>query len=630
VAVITTQDNVRLSLCSPADALRNLLSARAMACGRLNVGRRDVCDADNRRSVSVSDMRFFVLMLFASNAIAAEAAISQPVFIPSPGISSAGPFVAESDSGFLVAWDERSPGAITTESAVVKVRTFREDGTARQPGEVFVAEGFGAHPTWTGNEYVVAYAKPQFVRPIGPRAIAAITRVSEESRVLGKELILAYGSSGVVLGLACDGQTCRALLSVDGRYISVVFDPAGGVLQTIDVSTNAKAVRTFAPFSEICGEAIGSIAINRLGSMVAWIDGYQVRSLFTQSGQLPDCSHGDVISVVAAPQSDASAAVDDQGLLLAWSERDRIFLGGEAVGDLYASSPRLSVAGAQTLFVRVEHGHLLASRLAARIAQQPLIDVADRVSHADDRVGPDQIGEPAISTDGREWLVAWATYDQQVRIACITANGDVMPPGGTAILPSSFKQREPSVAWDGSAFRVVWVEEAEEEGVRDVHITTRLVDRSGLPIGRESSFGVVHPQESAFSLSSVSLGCATDACLVVWMHGIESTFSGASVRSDGSHGIEKGLFASNLRDPAVVRPRDSGDFEVWHDKQWHVVSPDGDVISSTTWNANDIIVYDVIAGGAGPIILYARSVEDDQLGDSFRLFLLLPKRRAVR
>jgi hypothetical protein len=61
-----------------------------------------------------------------------------------------------------------------------------------------------------------------------------------------------------------------------------------------------------------------------------------------------------------------------------------------------------------------------------------------------------------------------------------------------------------------------------------------------------------------------------------------------------------------------------------------VVSPDGDVISSTTWNANDVIVYDVIAAGMGSIVLYARSVEDDQLGDSFRLFLLLPKRLAVR
>lgn len=565
-------------------------------------------------------MRLFVLMLFTCNAIAAESPISQPVFIPSPGVSSAAPFVVENDGGFLVAWDERTPGAIAPVDAVVKVRTFHEDGTARQPGEVFIAQGFGAHPTWTGNEYVVAYAKPQFVRPIGPRAIAGMTRVSEEGRVLGKELILAYGSSGFVLGLACDRQTCRALLSVDGRNVSVVFDPAGGVIQTTDVTTNGKVVRTFASINsgEICGRGIGSIAINRLGSMVAWIDGDQVRSLFTQSGELPDCSHGDVISVVAAPQSDASAAVDDQGLLLAWSERGRIFLNGEAVGNLYADSPRLSVAGAQTLFIRVKEGHLLASRLAARIAQPPLIEVADRVS------------QPAIGTDGREWLVAWATYDQQVRIASITANGDVMPPGGTAILPSSFKQREPSVAWDGSVFRVAWIEEAEEDGVRDVRITTRLVDRSGLPIGRESSFGVVHPQPSFLSLSSVSLGCTTGACLVVWMHGLERTFSGAGVRSDGTHDIEKSLFASELTQPAVVHPRDGGGFEVWHDGRRHVVSPDGDVISSSTWNANDIIVYDVITGSMGPIVLYARSVEADQLGDSFRLFLLLPKRRAVR
>lgn len=85
-----------------------------------------------------------------------------------------------------------------------------------------------------------------------------------------------------------------------------------------------------------------------------------------------------------------------------------------------------------------------------------------------------------------------------------------------------------------------------------------------------------------------------------------------------------------------VAASDSGFLTAWdevstgHDGRRHVVSPDGDVISSTTWSTNDVIVYDVITGGAGPIILYARSVEDDQLGDSFRLFLLLPKRRAGR
>jgi hypothetical protein len=114
------------------------------------------------------------------------------------------------------------------------------------------------------------------------------------------------------------------------------------------------------------------------------------------------------------------------------------------------------------------------------------------------------------------------------------------------------------------------------------------------------------------------------------MHGLERTFSGASVRSDGTHGIEKNLFASELTQPAVVLPRGSGDFEVWHDGRRHVVSLGGDVISSTTWSANDVIVYNVIGEGATATVLYARSVEQEQLGGSFRLFLFLPKLRAVR
>jgi len=568
-------------------------------------------------------MRFFVLMLFACGAIAEEIPVSQPVFIPSPGVESALPVVAASDGGFLVAWDEGIPGAITTEGSVVKLRTFHEDGTPWQPGEVFIANGFAAVvAAWTGSEYVVAYAKPQYGRPNFVTPIAAMTRVSEEGRVLGKELILAYGSSGGVIGLVCDRQHCLATLSLLGCPTLVLLDPASGVLQTTEPSpcgfghsSVPLTARTGAGFEKSKG-GIAPLDANRLGSMAAWVDGSQVYAAFAPTGEVPERSRGEIISVVAAPQSDGSAVVDGQGLLLAWSERGQIFLGGEAVRDLYASSPRLSVAGGQTLLVRVAQGHLIASRLAARVAQPPLIEVADRVLQL------------AISTDGREWLVAWATYDQRVRIACITANGDLLPPGGTAILPSSFQQREPSVAWDGSAFRVAWIEEAEEDGVRDVRITTRLVDRRGLPIGPESSFGVEHPPPSFLSLSSVSLGCRTGVCLVVWMH--ERTFSGASVRSDGTHGIEKSLFVSNLTQPAVVLPRDSGDFEVWHDGRWHVVSPGGDVISSTTWSANDIIVYNVIGGGATPIVLYGRSVENDQLGDSFRLFLLLSKRRAVR
>ena len=567
-------------------------------------------------------MRFFVLMLFACSAIAAETPVSQAVFIPSPGVSAASPSVVVSDGGFLVAWDERSPGAATTESAVVKVRTFREDGTPKQPAEVFLANGFGAHPAWTGREYVVAYAKPQYGHLPKGGPIAAVTRVSEEGRVLGNELVLASASYGFVLALTCNGTHCRALLSLNGVATFILFDADGGVLQTTAVSTPGlgdvtEPGRTLL-VSENCGGASASIASNRLGSMAAWIDGYQVRSLFTQRGASPDCSHGAVISIVAAPQSDASAVVDGQGLLVAWRERSRILLGGETVGDPDASSPRLSVARAQTLLVRFEKSRILASRLAARIAQPPLIQVADRG------------GQPAVSTDGREWLVAWATFDQQVRIACITANGDVLIPGGTPILPSSFRQSEPAVAWDGHAFRVAWIEEAEEAGVRHVRITSRLVDRSGLPIGPESSFGDDHPHPSSLSLSSVSLGCTATACLVVWMRGLERTFIGASVRSDGTHGIEKTLFASALTHPAIVRPHDDGAFEVWHDGRWHVVSSDGDVISSATWNANDIIVYGVMGEGATAIVLFARSVEAQQLGASFRLFLLLPKRQAVR
>jgi|GEM_PF-5075242 len=548
-------------------------------------------------------------MLLGSSAIAAEIPVSQPVFIPSPGVVSARPVVTGSDVGFLIAWDEGIPGVLTTEASVVKVRTFREDGTSRQAGEVFIARGFGAQAAaWSGSEYVVAYAKPQFVRPFGFRPIAAMTRVSADGRALGKELILASGSSGVVYGLGCDRQQCVATLNVDGRLTLVAFDPTGGVLHTSGVSTrgisNLSVPRTTAAY--------------RLGSMSVWLEDSQVRAVFVPSGESPDRSRGEIISVVAAPQSDGAAVIDGQGLLLAWSERRRVFMGGDAVGDLDASSPRLSVAGSQTLFVRVEQGHLLASRLVARAAQPPPIEVADRA------------GQPAISTDGHEWLVAWATYDQQVRIASITANGDVLPPGGVAILPSAFQQREPSVAWDGSAFRVAWIEEAEENGVRRVRVTSRLADRSGVPIGQQLSFGDEHPQPSSLSLRSVSLGCRAGACLIVWMHGLQRTFSAASVRSDGALGVEKNLFASDLTQPAVVLPRESGGFEVWHDGRRHAVSPEGDVISSMTWSANDLIVYNVIGEGATAIVLYARSVERDLLGGSLRLFLFLPKLRAVR
>jgi hypothetical protein len=114
------------------------------------------------------------------------------------------------------------------------------------------------------------------------------------------------------------------------------------------------------------------------------------------------------------------------------------------------------------------------------------------------------------------------------------------------------------------------------------------------------------------------------------MHGLERTFSGARVRSDGTLGIEKNLFASERTQPAVVVPHDSGDFEVWHDGRRHLVSRDGDVISSTRWSPNDIIVYNVIGEGATATVLYARSVEPEQLGGSFRLFLFVPKLRAVR
>ena len=195
-------------------------------------------DAGDCRAVSVSGVRFFVLVLFACNVIAAEVPVSQPVFIPSPRFTLARPFVAASDSGFLTAWDEVSTGdATTTETAVVKIRTFHEDGRPRQSGEVLVANGAGAQAAWNGSEYVVAYAKPQYRRAYSVMPIAAVTRVSEDGRVIGNELTLANGSYGTLLGLACDRDHCLVLLNLDFRETLILFDPAGGVLQTADVST---------------------------------------------------------------------------------------------------------------------------------------------------------------------------------------------------------------------------------------------------------------------------------------------------------------------------------------------------------------------------------------------------------
>lgn len=151
--------------------------------------------------------------------------------------------------------------------------------------------------------------------------------------------------------------------------------------------------------------------------------------------------------------------------------------------------------------------------------------------------------EPAVASDGRDYLVVWrdarngSTTDTDIYAARVTASGRLLDPDGNPLCTAVHSQGAPSVAFDGIRHLVVW-EDARRGTSLDIY-GARIDPGTGLVFPTDvGGFSVaVAPGDQR----TPSVACSRTQCLVAFI---------------GDRGGDGDLFASRVTAAGTVLDRD--------------------------------------------------------------------------
>ncbi|MEA2239315.1 MAG: hypothetical protein QOC81_4039 [Thermoanaerobaculia bacterium] len=349
----------------------------------------------------------------------------------------------------------------------------------------------------------------------------------------------------------------------------------------------------------------------------AWIEkGVDVRTNRNLS-----LAGGDVASVSAAAQSDAATVATATGSIVAWFESGALRIGGldrdgsrraDHVIDAAAEPhhPVLATAGGQTLLVYVDGsafgvGTVRALRLDADGQQ---LAPAFTLGHG---------AAPSVSTDGRDWLVAWQSPDDtkirpQVVAARVTANGDAT--AEVLVFENDATQYKPVAAWSGAGYLITWVEgEAAASGTH-YRAMTQLLDRNGARIADALT---LIGEANGDPYYAPSIACGPASCLATWYGNGVGTF-GAVLAPDGTRPSQNRLLLPLLSlSNRVIAPGIDGTFRLVLDNRCIFIDADGAPLADITWLSGLPVVAGIVDGR----IVYSRvTAPEELLGGASRLF----------
>jgi fibulin 1/2 len=236
---------------------------------------------------------------------------------------------------------------------------------------------------------------------------------------------------------------------------------------------------------------------------------------------------------------------------------------------------------------------------------------------------------PTVASNGTDFLVTWDDHRlgaYNIYGARVLANGTVVDPGGFAIDEAANDRFRPAVAWDGSAYVVVW-DDRRSDAMGEIY--TRRVDASGTPLGTDAV-----PVSTASTTGAFEpwVACAAASCLAVWydyragnpgVYGARLT-AGAVDPPDGFV-ISGGAFDHFL--PKVAS--DGANYlTVWYDHRdgnhFHIVGSEvlangtvqqpAGIAISTTGTANDELEPTIAWGGASYLVAWEQDVSFDLAG----------------
>jgi hypothetical protein len=405
-----------------------------------------------------------------------------------------------------------------------------------------------------------------------------------------------------------DDATIRSLVWRESSWLATYDQPASGCTVRFGAGV--------AP-STICSSTARQLFVG--ADDAAWIEqGVEVRTSRDLS-----LTGGDLASTSATTQSDAAVVATRTGSIVAWFEAGAMWIGGfardgsrRAERTIAAAAephhPVLATADGQTLLVYVD-GNISGSGTVRGLRLdgdgQPLAP-AFTLGHG---------AAPSVSSDGREWLVAWQSSDgtkerPNVLTARVTANGD--PTTEVLLFANDAAQWYPLVAWSGSGYLIEWAEGESTPSGPHSRIMTQLVDRNGSRIANELT--VV--DETTVVFNTASIACGPTSCLTTWTGtGVYGIF-GALLGGDGTRRSENHLL-SRLTDPArhasSIAPASDGTFRLAHDNHYVFVDKAGAPLADVTWLSSLAEVAGLVDGR----VVYTRGTGPEELfGSVKRLF----------
>ena len=444
----------------------------------------------------------------------------------------------------------------------------------------------------------------------------------------GEAKIEAHGDRMAVV-LHTRTGTLAEELDGDARVVVSVALPPDALIRSL-VWRESSWVAAYERSSEGCTVRFGSGVVTETecsatarqpfagADRAAWIE----KSVEVRTSRGLSLSGGDVASISAAAQSEPAAS----GSLVAWIEQGRLHVCGSRCVDRVIETeaiphhPALATAAGETLLVYVDgdilaNGAIRALRLDAD--GQPLAPPLTLGEGA----------EPAVASDGHDWLVAWRTSDAnfakpQVLAARVTANGDAT--AATPVFANAAAQYHPSLAWSGAGYLVAWIEGEQAPSGMHTRVMTQLVDRDGARTAGE----VTLDDQLGFSFVDVTAGCGPSACLVTWTH--DELFD-AVLGSDGTRRSENQLLTHLAPSTVAIEQRSDGTFRVAHANRFLFADANGAALADITWSST----YATIAGLVDGRIIYARATSpEEMLGGAMRLFSIeepsLTRVRAAR
>jgi hypothetical protein len=385
------------------------------------------------------------------------------------------PTVASDGEDFLVVWTDYADYGVYGKRVAA-------EGTVLDPAPIRISpaavEGESPSVSWGGENYFVAWTD---YRSGGSGAGIYGTRVSSDGVVLDVDGIAISTAPGDKWAPALAWSGTQLLVTwedarnsgssgwdIYGSRVTAsgqVLDPSGIPVSTAQESQFASAVASSGENFLVAWQD------RRLGTSADRIYGARV----ADDGTVLDAS-GIAISTGAGRQGDPAVASDGADFLVVWYR--------EPINDIYGS--RVSGAGVvldpegipiaatsdDQFYVEVVYGdsNYLVVWNDTRFGSSVGVFMA-RVSSSGQVLDPDGIpastmptwqDSAAIAWDGETYLVVWGegrSGSDDIYAGRLSADGELLDGAGIAVSTAPGDQDFPSVAWNGSNYLVVWIDE---------------------------------------------------------------------------------------------------------------------------------------------------------------------------